>query len=275
MSYASKSGRARTSASSPSAFGVCDRCSLWYNFVDLQNQRDWRGAAILPLNIYVCRDCYDTPQEQLRAIVLPADPVPIINARIEAFLQDESNYRAVSLPLVTDPTTGIPIPSTTLLLAEDGQNMSTQVTGDPLGYDANAQPPLYGTVHYGVLLPVLSVSSNGTTIITVTCSAPHGLVTNDQIAAEGLAANQVDGFYSITVTTATAFTFQANQSILYNPLLLGTSRITTIRIGLPRGFVQVPQTGDGFYIPNLLPYLETEDGFVITTEAGMPLEIAP
>ena len=40
--------------------------------------------------ILVCRRCLDRPQQQLRAIVIPADPVPIKNPRTEPFLADES-----------------------------------------------------------------------------------------------------------------------------------------------------------------------------------------
>lgn len=243
MSYASRSGRAKTNASSPSAFAVCDRCGIWTNFKDLQWQFDWRGAALQNLRILCCRSCIDVPQEQLRAIIVPADPTPIINARVEAFLQDESNYRAVSLPLVTDPTTGIPVPSTTLLLAEDGQNLGTQGVGPPLGLEQGAVMPLKGTVHYGVHLPVLSIMANGTTIITVTCSAPHGLVTNGQISAEGLSNAQADGFYSVTVTTATAFSYQTNKVVQSGSLLTSTSNIITVLVGLPLGYTQVPQTG--------------------------------
>jgi hypothetical protein len=58
--------------------------------VDLRWQFDWRGAALLNTRILVCRSCQDTPQQQLRSIVVPADPMPIINARPEPFVDDET-----------------------------------------------------------------------------------------------------------------------------------------------------------------------------------------
>lgn len=243
MSYASRVGRARVDPSSPSAISVCDRCGIWHNRIDLINQADWRGSTILPLYLFVCRQCLDVPQEQNRAIVLPADPVPIYQPRPEDFLAAESNYRAVSLPPQFDPITGIPIPSTTLLLAEDGQNMSTQVTGPPVGLDQDAQMPLYENVHYGVQLPILSVSANGTVVVAVTCSSTHGLVDNSQISAENLSVAGANGFFSVTVTSATAFTYQVNKIISAGPLLQGPSRIVTVLVGLPLGFTQIPQTG--------------------------------
>jgi hypothetical protein len=63
---------------------------MWYNHDRLRWQFDWRGTAIQNLRILVCRRCYDQPQAQLRAIVLPADPIPVQNPRIEAFEEDEA-----------------------------------------------------------------------------------------------------------------------------------------------------------------------------------------
>lgn len=90
MGYASRSGRARTSSTRPQAFAVCDRCSFWYNHVDLRWQFQWQGTSMTNLRFLVCRRCLDVPNQQLRAIILPADPVPINNPRIEPFAEDES-----------------------------------------------------------------------------------------------------------------------------------------------------------------------------------------
>jgi hypothetical protein len=244
MAYASRSGRARTSPSNPQAFGVCDRCGMWYNFVDLQWQYDWRGATLQNLRILVCNPCYDTPQEQLRAIVVPADPTPILNARVEQYVSDEVDYRTTSGQTTTDPTTGIPIPGNTVRITQDGSTRTTQPLGPPTGLTQSAQMPLNGTTAYGVSLPLVSVTSVGANTVSVTCSSPHGLSNNSQISAEGLSNNQADGFYSVTVTTATAFTYMTNRSIPLGPLLTPTSRIITALVGLPYNYDQIPQTGD-------------------------------
>ncbi|NBS24640.1 MAG: hypothetical protein EBS78_11870, partial [Altererythrobacter sp.] len=96
MSYASQSGRAKTSATNPQAHAICDRCGFRYNHAELKWQYDWRGAMIQNIKILVCDTCYDTPQEQLRSIVVPADPTPIINARVQDFETAETNYQTVS-----------------------------------------------------------------------------------------------------------------------------------------------------------------------------------
>jgi hypothetical protein len=67
--------------------------------------------------------------------------------------------------------------------------------------------PLYGTQAYAVKLALLSVTADGTTTVRVTCSAAHGMATDDQISVEGLANVLACGFFSVTVTTATAFTY--------------------------------------------------------------------
>lgn len=90
MAYASQAGRARANARNPRAFAVCDRCGIWHNHDQLSWQFDWAGASMVNKRILVCRRCLDRPQQQLRAIVIPADPVPIRNPRTEPFAEDEA-----------------------------------------------------------------------------------------------------------------------------------------------------------------------------------------
>ena len=90
MGYASKSGRARTSSTRPQAFAVCDRCAVWENRVNLRWQFQWQGTSLQNIRLLVCRRCLDKPQAQLRAIIIPADPVPIQNPRTEPFSDDEA-----------------------------------------------------------------------------------------------------------------------------------------------------------------------------------------
>ena len=238
MAYASRSGRARTSAKNPQAFAVCQRCGLWYNRVNLDFQFEWRGAALLNTYILVCKECLDVPQEQLRAITLPADPVPIFYPSVEDFAGDEANYRAVSLAPVIDPTTGLPIPSTTLRVTEDCRNRAIDPFGIPSGENQNAVMPYNGgnQTAYGVVLPVLSVTGDGSATVTVTCSAVHNLQTNDQVSVEGLDFGYATGMYSVTVKTATAFTYMTYGANPSGSLLTSTTRIVTCLIGLPLGY---------------------------------------
>ena len=191
MAYASQSGRARTSPSSPRAFSVCDRCGMWYNHYRLSWQMDWAGSSLINKRLLVCSDCYDTPQQQARAIAIPADPVPIIQPRPEDFINAETNFRSTSGQDTIDPITGIPIPGTTVRITENDDPRVTQQTGEPPGglntlpgTDPNApgdddpglpyqntDVPSTGTLNYVITYlrdgnGVVVVDGNGTPIVT-------------------------------------------------------------------------------------------------------------
>lgn len=211
MAYASKAGRAKLA--SKSAQGVCDRCGIWYSLVDLVWQFDWRGTSLQNLWIRVCkRTCLDVPTEQLRSISLPADPVPVWQPRPE-------NFDAAEIPYNTGPI------------------------GIPTGLDINAVMPYDGVVMkpFGVPLAVLSVISTGTNTIFVTCSAPHGLINDDQIAVQGLSDPTACGFFSIVMFTATVFTYATANPVAAASLLTETTSMVTCLVGLPRGSAQIPQ----------------------------------
>ena len=244
MAYASISGRARTSSRNPQAFGICDRCGFVYNHVNLQWQFDYAGAGLINKRILVCNPCYDKPQAQLRAIIVPSDPIPIQNPRVENWAEAETDNVTTTAPTVYNSTTGIPVPSTTNIITQDGNNVTMQVLGKPTGLSQNAVMPLFEKTAYNVTLNPLSISSQtGTSTITVTFSTPHGLSTNAQIAVEGLSNNNADGMYSITVTTATAFIYQVNNAIPAGSLLQGTTLMVTANAGLPYNYNQIPLTG--------------------------------
>ena len=76
-------GHVRVDPSSPQAMGTCDICGRIWNLVDLRWQFQWSGNQLINLRYLVCEKCYDNPQEQLRAITLPPDPVPVLNPRPE------------------------------------------------------------------------------------------------------------------------------------------------------------------------------------------------
>ena len=192
----------------------------------------------------VCDPCYDTPQNQLRAIILPADPMPIVNPRTEQFAQDETDFVVENGTNSIDPITGLTVYNPVNIVTQTGVNVTTQVLGNPVGLDQNAVMPLFGTDAYRVKLSPLSIASQtGTSTITVTFSSPHGLNTNDQIAVQGLSNKFADGIYSITVTTATAFTYQVNNAIPAGGLLQGPTLMVTALVGLPYNYDQIPLTG--------------------------------
>jgi len=77
-------GRAEIDPSKPRALGICDRCGGRYNHHTLSWQFDWRGPKIQNLRFLVCPSCMDRLQQSgQRTILLPADPIPVQNARPE------------------------------------------------------------------------------------------------------------------------------------------------------------------------------------------------
>ena len=236
-------GRASVSSRNPQAFGICDRCGFLYNHNKLQWQFDYAGAGLINKRILVCAPCLDTPQNQLKSLVLPQDPTPIENPRVQDYYAAETTTLAVSAGAPTDPQTGIPIYPTVSLITEDGNTPTTQPIGVPTGLDQNAVQPQFLSTAYRVKINPTSILANGTSTVTVNCSTAHGLATNAQIAVEGLSNNAADGFYSITVTTGTAFTYQTNNAIASGNLLQGDTLIVTALVGLPYGYTQIPLTG--------------------------------
>ena len=249
MGYASKLGRARISARNPRAAGQCDRCGFIYNHADLSWQFDWAGASLINRRILVCDECNDVPQSQLRAIVVPADPVPILNPRIQDYRTAETDYRLTEGNSVNS-NTGIPVPGGDTRITQNDEERVTQQTGgtrvdlsEQPGLDQNAIMPLEGTTAYAVAIPVFLVVSNGNGTATVTCSSAHNLSSGDQISVEGLSAATANGFYTITVTSNTAFTYQLNPIIAAGSLKTSSTKMVTANAGLPYNNEQVPQTG--------------------------------
>jgi hypothetical protein len=138
MAYASQSGRAKTSPRNPRAHAICDRCGFRYNRIDLSFQMDYRGSTLQSLNILVCRPCTDVPNQQRRSIVVPADPMPVINPRVQDFGVADS-VRSTSGQNTVDPTTGIPVPGTDQRITQDDDTRVIQQTGAPSG-SLNEEP---------------------------------------------------------------------------------------------------------------------------------------
>lgn len=98
-------GHATVNARLPRAWGVCDRCGALYEHRKLAWQFDYSGPRLFNKRILVCPSCMDRPQENLRTIVLPPDPVPIQNPRPEQYAADDNPISPVGQapPWVVSP----------------------------------------------------------------------------------------------------------------------------------------------------------------------------
>ena len=84
-------GRAQISARAPRATAICDRCGFMYNLDRLSWQWDFlQGPRLFNLRILVCSTCLDVPQVSGKTIVLPPDPVPVMNPRPENYVNSDN-----------------------------------------------------------------------------------------------------------------------------------------------------------------------------------------
>src|SRR5215472_14035582 len=103
-------GRARVNATSPRAFGVCDRCGFWHNLEDLGYQHEWRGPRLVNIRLRVCPKCMDRPFIFNKPIIYPPDPVPVYDPRPENFPNANNGSPVTPLPWPVQPV-GPPVPT--------------------------------------------------------------------------------------------------------------------------------------------------------------------
>ena len=194
-------GRAKVSTRSPDPFAICDACGFLYNHSELRWQMQWSGNKLVNLKQLVCRRCNDIPQTQLRAIVLPADPMPIMNPRVQNYQAASTDYRATSGQNTVDPITGIPIPGNTLRITENDDYRVTQQTGAPNG-SLNELP---GTDPNAVTYRVISnAADNGSGLIRLTVNTTSGMITGQQVTVgEVVGTTEANGNWTITVISLT------------------------------------------------------------------------
>lgn len=130
--------RFNVSMSSPRARGVCDFCGFQYQHDQLRWSMQWQGPAIQNTRFLVCDSCWDTPQEQLRTILIPPDPLPIENPRPENYVSDNN------------PISGIGQNASPLI--PYGTNFGTinSGAGTYAVFDGNVNKPFFLSAYIGV-----------------------------------------------------------------------------------------------------------------------------
>lgn len=79
-------------ALNPEAWGQCDRCDQTWLHRQLRWDRQWQGTTLQSRGFLVCPRCWDVPQRQLKTLILPPDPVPIMNARPEHYATEVPSF---------------------------------------------------------------------------------------------------------------------------------------------------------------------------------------
>ena len=230
-------GRAKVSSRNPEAFAICDDCGFLYNHSELRWQFEWGGNKLVNKRQLVCRRCNDIPNTQLRAIVLPADPMPVMNPRVQNYQQAETDYRATSGQNTVDPTTGIPIPGNTLRITENDNYRVTQETGES-PYGTNQLP---GTDPNAVTYRIISNAfNNGSGGIRLTVNTTNGMITGQTVTiGDVLGTTEANGNWTITVVSAN--TVDLNNSAFTNAYLSGGYIVNNP--ALPYNFTEIPKTG--------------------------------
>ncbi len=90
MAYGDRAGRVRVDPASPRGAGVCDYCGEWYNLHRLHEQLEYLGPSKKWLGFLVCDHCLDVCQAQNIPLILPPDPVPLKNPRVEFFTTNQN-----------------------------------------------------------------------------------------------------------------------------------------------------------------------------------------
>jgi hypothetical protein len=201
-------GRAKVNARNPEAFAICDGCGFLYQHSELRFQLQWSGNKLVNLRQLNCRRCNDIPQTQLRAIVLPADPMPIMNPRVQNYQAASTDYRATSGQNTINQRTGIPIPGNTLRITENDDYRVTQQTGAPNG-SLNELP---GTDPNAVTYRVISNAvNNGSGLIRLTVNTTSGMITGQQVTVgEVVGTTEANGNWTITVISLTEVDLQSS-----------------------------------------------------------------
>lgn len=230
-------GRAKVSTRNPEAFAICDGCGFLYQHSELRFQLQWSGNKLVNLKQLVCRRCNDIPQTQLRAIVLPADPMPIMNPRVQNYQAASTDYRATSGQNTVNPLTGIPIPGNTLRITENDDFRVTQQTGAPNG-SLNELP---GTDPNAVTYRVISnAADNGSGLIRLTVNTTSGMITGQQVTvADIVGTTEANGNWTITVISLTEIDLVG--STFANAYTSGGYVVNNP--ALPYGATEIPKTG--------------------------------
>lgn len=230
-------GRAKVSTRNPEAFAICNNCGFQYNHSELRWQFQWGGNKLVNLRQLVCRRCNDIPQNQLRAIILPADPIPVMNPRVPNYPLAETDYRSISGQNTTDPRTGIPILGNTLRITENDDYRVTQQTGAPNG-SLNELP---GTDPNAVTYRTISnAANNGSGNIRLTVNTTNGMITGQDVTIRDvLGTTEANGNWTITVIDVT--TVDLNGSSFTNAYSAGGYIVNNP--ALPYNFTEIPKTG--------------------------------
>jgi hypothetical protein len=187
---------------------------------------DWRGTKLQNLRFLVCESCYDQPQQSgQRIIVLPADPVPIQNARSENYVNADN------------PLSGLnanPSPARWQFSGQIG-NM-TAAGGVPAAFDGSANKPSFMSAM------ISTPNSSFNNYVGINWSGPFAAITPSSLNSPVL-SHTVSSF---TITAPNNSTFGSTGYVVQGSQVdAGWGSWTTIASGNTAGTVGEVITGTG------------------------------
>lgn len=155
--------RAEVDPQKPRAWGTSDRNGHIGNLHKFQWQFEWRGTHLINTRAYIHEDELDIPQRQLGTLIIPPDPIPLINARPENYAIDE---QPVSTRYTISPT-GQP-QSIRVIVTPPGQAMlSNRIVTTPGGVpylgqiNVNGNAPVILSINPSFALPGTAITITG------------------------------------------------------------------------------------------------------------------
>lgn len=88
--------RAEVNADNPAGWATCDACGFVTNHNKLSWEQQYYGPTLRNTGFLLCEGCIEKskPAPFLQTIILPPDPLPLMNPRVEDYDADENSYRA-------------------------------------------------------------------------------------------------------------------------------------------------------------------------------------
>lgn len=107
MAYRWKGKYYEVNPDDPRATGICDRTGFRFNLHKLQWQYAYQGSPIPQNTRFLIAPQYIDPlNPQFMAYILPDDPPPILNARTENYVVDETNWLTTQDNEIIDTQSG-------------------------------------------------------------------------------------------------------------------------------------------------------------------------
>lgn len=154
-------------------WATCDGCGFVWNHPDLDWNREWAGLQIVNKRTLVCPRCNDIPNEAIRTLILPPDPIPVLNPRPEQYGVDEALYASFTASIA--PGTNLQFPDVVAILTvtavlsgevSTGASLSGAgvAAGTVVGPQLGGGPPPGGKGTYAVTPAQTVLSTTMTTV---------------------------------------------------------------------------------------------------------------